>query len=137
MSDRLQSIRARYDALPRKRWEFFNSCGMVAVGFPGNAGGRPNVVDWPGFDSSDQPLSKRRKYAEFIAHAPEDIAYLLTALTEARAQGAAEERERLAKCADAYGSTDLYDINDGGCQFLSRSEWCDTAHWLRSNTGEV
>lgn len=58
------------------------------------------------------------------------------AITSARAQGAAEERERLAKCADAYSTTDLYDINDGGCQFLSRPEWCETAHWLRSNTGE-
>jgi|GEM_PF-6289957 len=54
-----------------------------------------------------------------------------TLLAEARAQGAAEERERLAKDADARKIEWREDGKPG-----REGVWCSFAQWLRSNTGE-
>lgn len=50
-------------------------------------------------------------------------------LAEARAQGAAGERERLARLADE-------NANSEDCLKPDVAAWNDIAVWLRSNTGE-
>lgn len=53
-------------------WSVFVAGGTLAVEPRADANGtRPNIVDWTGFDSNDQPYSVNRANAHLIAAAPE------------------------------------------------------------------
>ena len=80
--DRIEEIRARAEKASRGPWELY--CAELRRGLGVEvievlSHGKP-IIKWPGFDGVDLSGEKKRHNADFMAHAREDIPYLLIAL---------------------------------------------------------
>ena len=80
--DRIEEIRARAEKASRGPWELY--CAELRRGLGVEvievlSHGKP-IIKWPGFDGVDLSGEKKRHNADFMAHAREDIPYLLTRL---------------------------------------------------------
>ena len=103
--DRIDEIRARVEKASRGPWELY--CAELRRGLGVEvievlSHGKP-IIKWPGFDGVDLSGEKKRHNADFMAHAREDIPYLLTAL--------AEKDKRI----EELEAPNLF--NDAGCQY--------------------
>lgn len=75
----LNRIRGRLALATPGPWEHFSAPFVDSVGTPG---AQDTIVHWSGFDSAGVGRAQRKRNAEFIAHAREDVRMLLDLLAE-------------------------------------------------------
>ena len=83
--DRQQAVQARCDKATKGPWLLFARGKTISISLEGKFGKTPCVVNWPGFDGCDLPLSKQRANAAFIAASREAVPWLIE-IVEAQAR---------------------------------------------------
>ena len=80
----LASLKALSEKATKGPWLLFARGKTISISLEGKFGKTPCVVNWPGFDGCDLPLSKQRANAAFIAAAREAVPWLIE-IVEAQA----------------------------------------------------
>lgn len=85
---RLNKIKHRLSEITPGKWKAFSKGRVIEVHTTSTS---IPIISWLGFDDSSRYLKEHRKNALFIAHAKEDIEYLIS------------EIERLQEQVDSFG----------------------------------
>lgn len=88
-AERLAEIAQRAEKATEGPWIAFIKSQVVAVGVPLlEQHACDKIVHWTGFDASGVPIQEQQRNAKFIAHAREDVPWLLSELEAADAENA-------------------------------------------------